>query len=210
MAIRKAKVEMSEVRANGEMGENGDNGWLTFVIHAVDDDYDITVRLHRDYFEGCDPGSVFQMVNRKGYGHIMSEEAYSAANKIAAEEKEAFMRDWRNKKRQAIIDGEYVSSTRGGPRGPRLSEFDQELNKVIIELALKPRYKDDKPFPTKLKDLISGHPLSYWLDYVRKSPNWTHLPDIARERIAQRKAEAERELAKVAPANSTAEAFATL
>lgn len=187
--------------------EESENGWLSFVLSAVHPDYDIVWRVREDMIEGISPASLNTLANRNGYGHVISNEAASAAGKYDGVDKEAFLKSWRLKKRQDIMSGEYSTSTRGGPRGPRLSELEQEERAVAI-LELKARWNksnDPKDFPKTGKGLINKVPVDQLIKLVLE--RMPQLKANAAANVAARKAEEEAAQARLA---STDDAFADL
>lgn len=178
--------------------ENGENEpeWLEFVLSAVNSDYDIPWRVRSDMISGIHPASLNTLANRNGYGHVMSNEPASAAGRLPEtatdEERQAFMHKWRLAKREQIISGEYSAGTRGGPRGPRLSEQEAEERSLAL-LDIQARWvskgNELKDFPKGKKGLINGQPVDYWIKAVLD--RYPDMKTKAAANIAARKAEAE-------------------
>lgn len=209
MATRKEKVEsMSE---NHGVSTSESNDWMTFTLHSTDDEFDIDVRVHPDYFKGCDPASIFKMAQTK-YTHVIGQEASSAT--VARDEAKfpdavTFMRQWRLNKKASIVSGEYAERVSGGPRGPRLTDEDKELRLVAISNQILPRWlkagNPEKDFPKNGKGLINGQTLDFWVDAV--VAKYPELRVKAQQNVAAAKAQVE---AAKAALSDTADAFADL
>lgn len=181
---------MSEERDVVE--ENGANGFLTFTLKAVSDDYDIVCTVQPDAISGCDVGSIFRLAQRS-YSHVLSNEAASAGinrDKDKEPDLDSFLRTWRQNKRQQIVSGEYTTRQ----VGPRVSQEDKEWVRLIDEELIRPRLlaAGIAVFPTSGKTLIgtTGKTLNDWRDYCKASEKYSELKTRAAANVAKAKAKA--------------------
>lgn len=197
LMAKKDEKEMSEEKVEAENVIVSD-GLITYTLKAVHGDYDLVVRMRRDAVEGADAVSLLRMAERT-YKHMLSNEA-AAQNGNAREKddypgEETFLRTWRSRKRQDIIEGKI------GFRqvGPRISPLEKEhLRLIDVMLAEKLAKAGITPFPTSGKAMIQGKTLNDWRQAYKDSPKWAHLAveakanvDAASARIAAAKAAGE-------------------
>jgi hypothetical protein len=214
MANRKVRAtpnketgEMSEVREQVTNGEDEDvdtsveeDGFTVFTLSAVHPDYDIVYRIQSDLAKQL--VGVFQLANsQRGYKHLIGNEGASqgTAAKKKGEDAEAIMRDWRSKKRQAVIDGTLqVRSV-----GPRIDPIDREWFRLIDEKALRPKFEGAgikcQPFPAG-KTVVQGRTVQEWRDAYKASPKWAYLGSEAQSNV-----QAAAALAAAAKASGAAE-----
>lgn len=203
--MAKSTQKVEDMSAEREVEENGEvvNGFLTFTLKAVHDDYDIVVQVQPDAISGCDVGSILRLAQRS-YSHVLSNEAASAGINRDQEKfpnLDGFLRQWRQNKRQQIVSGEYTTRQ----VGPRISPEEKEWIRLIDEELLKPRVlaAGIAVFPTSGKAEIQGKTLNEWREYCKQSAKYAELKTRAAANVAATRAKAEQ--AKASGGNAFAD-----
>lgn len=182
---------MSEDRLeDGETNGESMNVLPVYTLSAVHDDYDIVV--NPDSMTPTFFVNLCKMAERT-YKHIMSNEALASKGYKDAQEagfdesvQQAALKAWREKRRDLILTGELGFRE----TGPRISEEDKLWKQLIIDELLKPRWTENKPFPTSGKAMINDRSLNDWIEYCQASEKYVSLKERAYAEVARRKASA--------------------
>lgn len=188
MATRKKEAVMSENRLeDGEVNGESTNALPSYTLSAVHDDYDIVV--NPDSMTPTFFTNLCKMAERT-YKHIMSNEALASKGYKDAGDDETLqqsaLRAWRNARRELIVNGELGFRE----TGPRISEEDKQWRQDVIDILLKPRWTENKPFPTSGKAMINDRSLNDWIEYCQASPKYANIKEQAFAKVAERKAQA--------------------
>jgi hypothetical protein len=208
---------MSEDREQQVDGQDDDvdtsveeDGFTVFTLSAVHPDYDIVYRIESALAKSL--VGVFQLANsQRGYKHLIGNEGASqgTAAKKKGEDAEAVMKEWRTKKRQAVIDG----TLQVRQVGPRIDPVTREWYKLIDLKALRPKFEGAgikcDPFPAG-KTVVQGTTVQEWRDAYKASPKWQHLAVEAERNVAEAAAKVAEAKASGAADNLKAQLMADL